>query len=718
MAYGLKYELFFSDIEGNKFKIEILKKNFELDPLGLGTQPTELVGTGKPAIIEWQADDDIYSPIIGSSCKINLFVTDTDTYEEFYRAGEREFKVRILEYTSFGGNWEDINVDWDGTDQNYDASLGAAVFYIPIWEGFLVNDGYLEAVTTTPYNLNLEAIDGLGTLDSFDVPYPSDNVNDKEKMFFYLKEILKLTGHNFDMYISNDIRIDGGATNDTIFHDIEVDRYIFSKKNLTLMNAKESLRYLLKMTNSRVFQSFGKWYIINNSSLIDNRIVQGTTAPSGGDVVNEPAEPVEVPVYGSPSVYIDGVAIMYYNTNADYRLQAIESGGTQVVEWRWYLGGVQVLVQSDPSNVDFGELHLGNVTASQDGDSYTVQGVDANGQTDLSDAFVLDVREQTVDPTGDQVDEDETVPEEDITIEDYPTAYDLRINASAYFNVVGAHVSPQTGILSYGASEAGTPFTMEFNVISNTGEFTSASQLTTVSVTGGFNVSHALQGDFIKVTITGNRPVGTQTQFLTLKGGSVAQQFTHSYTVTDNVTNGSISPSTFSAVGGDGTSYTKTFEINASTDYEWQSSGNVSVIANSSPYDTLLVSKINDTTLRVTITGSIGVTDESIGITVTGEAVGSGVATSISITPSAPYDVSQGGGYFDLRVTSNGNFTATPNVSWITLSRTQGYTGDTIIRVSFSINNDGRTRRGSVNFTQTGTTNQITSILINQEGVS
>lgn len=724
MAYEIKYELFFSDVENNKFKIEILEKDFVLDPFNLGNTPTKLIGTGTPAVIEWDADDDIYSPIIGSRCKLNFFATDANTYDEFYKSGERQYKVKILEYTSFGSDYNEEIQPWNLIDQKWDKSLlGSDVFYNPIWEGYIVNDGYQEAVITTPFEIKLEAIDGLGTLKSFDVPYPSGNANAKEKMFFYLKDILKLTGHEFPIYIANDIRKNGGSTNDTIFHDIEISRYALSNKNLVLMDAKKALKYILKMTNSRIFQSFAKWYIVSNSNLIDNRIVQGTVAPSDDDIINEPDEVIPDPVYSSPDVYIDGVSVMYYNIDQNYRLLAVESGGTKVVEWRWYLGGSQVLVQSDPNNSNFGVLSLGQVLANQDGDSYTVQGKDENGNTDLSAAFVLNVQQYTDPITIDDVGEDTTDPNVDpddtVTVEDYPTAYDLRINAGANFKVTNAYVSPDTGILAYGAGESGDPFTMRFNVVSSSGEFTSANQITSATITGGFNVTKVLDGDFIRVTVTGNRPVGSVTHYLKLTGAADVQQFSHSYTVSSPLlTNASVSPSTFSATGGDGESYTKTFNINASSGFKWQSAGNVSVIANSSPYTSLQVSKTSDTALKVTITGSIGVTDESCTITVTGAPVGSSPATTLTFSPTSPYDIAESSGYFDLNVTADGNFTAVANRPWIHLDKTGGATGTTKIRIKFDSNTGANNRKGSISFFPTGSSTQIISILLNQDGIA
>lgn len=54
--------------------------------------------------------------------------------------------------------------------------------------------------------------------------------------------------------------------------------------NLNLRNCKEVLEIILRLTNSRIFQSYGKWYIVSNSNLIDNRIDQQTVCPSGADI--------------------------------------------------------------------------------------------------------------------------------------------------------------------------------------------------------------------------------------------------------------------------------------------------------------------------------------------------------------------------------------------------------------------------------------------------
>jgi hypothetical protein len=710
MAYGLKYELFFSDIERNKFKIEILEKDFEIDPFNLGTTPTQLIGTGNPAVIEWNADDDIYSPIIGSRCKLNFFATDSNTYDEFYKAGERQYKVKILEYTSFGSDYDSEELPWDLIDQTWSRSLlGSEVFYNAIWEGFIVNDGYQEAVVTAPYQISLEAIDGLGTLGSFDVPYPTDNTNPKEQMFFYLKEILKLTGHSVPIYIANDIRKDGGSANDTIFNDIEVDRYIFSNKNLTLMDAKEALRYIMKMTNSRVFQSFAKWYVVSNSNLIDNRIVQGTVAPSVADIVNEPAAPVATPVYGSPDITIIGQDPMY-NDGTTYSL-IVQNSGTDIVSYLW--------TKPDSSTSVDRALYLGSVNLSQDGDVYSVTATDANGQIDTA-SFTLNVQEQTVTPTNSGagiVEEDDPIADEPVPAET-PTVY-YKVELTGNNNVSNAYLSPVTGTYNYTASEVGNSFSMTFNVVSTSGEFDSVSQISSISVTGGFTITKQLIADYIRLTVSGTLPAGGHIGNYSVSGAANVQQFVHSYSVSNSgLSNATVSPGSFSATAGEGKSYTKSFSINASSGYKWQNSGNVTVISSDAIYDTLTVSKTDDTTLTVTISGTIGVSDESATITVSGAPVGSGPATTLSFSPSAPYDISESNGYFDLSVTADGNFTAVAGRPWITLGTDSGATGTTTIRVKFDANTSASNRKGRIYFYPAGSSTQITSILLNQDGIA
>lgn len=236
MAYNVKYRLEFSDVKGNGRKVEILKDGYIGSVL-------PMIGTAEPVVIDWKSKDDFYEYIIGSTCTLNLMVTDTVSYDDFYLFDEREYKIRV----------------------SYKDDLDA---YQTYWEGFVVVDAFKEAINTTPYTISLKATDGLGTLKAFDAPTSnSGSQGTTDSAFHYLRSILNQTFLGFDIYIANLIRKDGGATNDTVFHDILINEFGAMKPNLTYRNSKELLEAILKATNSKVYQSGGKWYVVSNTNL-------------------------------------------------------------------------------------------------------------------------------------------------------------------------------------------------------------------------------------------------------------------------------------------------------------------------------------------------------------------------------------------------------------------------------------------------------------------
>lgn len=712
MAYGIKYELFFSDLENKRFKIEILEKNYITDPFGLGTQPIQIIGTDNPCEIIWDADDDIYSPIIGSRCILNLFVTDAFDYDEFQKADERQYKVKLLEYASYGNDYNDEELPWEAIDQNWDGKIGSAIFYTAIWEGFLVNDGYKEAVITKPYPITLEAYDGLGTISGFKTPFDGNDTSSEENLFYYLRKVLEYTGHQFDIYIANDIRKNGGNANDTIFHDIEVSKYALSNENLIFRDAKDILISILKMTNSRIFQSYARWYIVSNSSLIDNRVTQ-SVAPSGGDSIIVPPEPVPTPVYGSPNIEIIGISPMIENTS--YSLVAQNTGGTVPTQYVWTLPDFSTITQTSSSSL-FGEIEIGAVQLINDGDFYQVVAIDANNQSD-NDSFTLDVNvrpQETQGNTG-------TVPPDDPIANDpipsnpaAPVNYKIIVNGDV--SVTNANLSPIQGVYNYSAGEVGDSFSLRLDLVSLNGEFTSLSNVTSFSVGAGFSVTRELIAEFIRFTVTGTLPVGGATTDLILKGSADVQNFTHTYTMTDSMTNATISPSTITVTAGEGKAYSKTFDVNANTGFQFAGLGSAQILSSADIGQSISSKLISNTQIQVTISGVIGVTDKSTTLTVSGQSEDSQVASSITVNPSGAIDITQGNGYFDVTISSDGNFTITPGRSWITVNKDSGSSSTTSVRVSFTQNNAGASRVGRVNFYAKGTTTILASIRLNQEG--
>ena len=177
MAYAVKFRLDFDDVLGNDKRVEILQDGYDINN-GIN----DLIGTDDPVSITWDQDDDFYDPIIGSTCEINLFVTNTTNYDNFYDADEREYKIRIS-YKDTGGTYQ---------------------IY---WEGWLLVDQFQEAVTSNPYPITLRGYDGLGSLNGFTQPLTNSSGNQLAGVFMvFIHEILENINLGFDIYVSNDIQ--------------------------------------------------------------------------------------------------------------------------------------------------------------------------------------------------------------------------------------------------------------------------------------------------------------------------------------------------------------------------------------------------------------------------------------------------------------------------------------------------------------------------------
>ncbi len=284
MAYGVKYRLEFVDDNLKGKKIEILKDGYSGSVLAL-------TGTNDPLSIEWSGNDDFYDPIVGSTCTINLFDTATSNYDNFYEFDEREYKI-IVYYKDSGGSYQ---------------------IY---WQGWLLTDQFKEAVTTKPFGITLKGYDGLGSLKGFSAPIDLTSVASKDLMY-YIHTSLANLDLGLDIYVSNDIQKDGASGSDYTFYDqITVSQKVFLKDGVDLRTAKDVLGQILRFSNARIFQSYGKWYIINNSSYSEQSVkdssattANGGTIPTGiraaetSSLQSNGTESVKYFIYNSSGVY-------------------------------------------------------------------------------------------------------------------------------------------------------------------------------------------------------------------------------------------------------------------------------------------------------------------------------------------------------------------------------------------------------------------------------
>ena len=284
MAYGVKFRLEFADDNLKGKKIEILKDGYTGSVL-------DLVGTSDPVIVNWDQDDDFYNPIVGSTCTINLFDTDSSNYDDFYTADEREYKVKI--------SYKD-----------------SSDIYQTYWQGWLLVDQFKEAVLPKPYPITLTAYDGLGSLDGFTMPIDLTSTASKD-LLYYIYNILNNINLGLDIYISNDIQKDGASGSDyTIYDQATLGPDAFIKDDVGLRNAKDVLEQILRFTNAKIFQSYGRWYIINNSSYSEQSVkdssattANGGTIPTGirasetTSLQNNDTETIKYFIYNSSGVY-------------------------------------------------------------------------------------------------------------------------------------------------------------------------------------------------------------------------------------------------------------------------------------------------------------------------------------------------------------------------------------------------------------------------------
>ena len=244
MAYGVKYRLEFSDVLGNGKKIEILKDNYSGSVL-------PLVGTADPVSIKWEGDDDFYSPIIGSTCTLNLFVTEDVQYDNFYAFDEEEFQVKIY----------------------YKNDVNNFILY---WAGFIVTDSYKQALMSPPYQISVQANDGLGLLETKFVSIDNNDLFDNTHTNTttlaqnLITNCISKTNLGLNVYFSTGVRVGNNLTayveNTTLF-GFGSAKY---KDNLKVHNCKEYLTNVLRTLNCRIFHALGNWYIVSNSDYMDN----------------------------------------------------------------------------------------------------------------------------------------------------------------------------------------------------------------------------------------------------------------------------------------------------------------------------------------------------------------------------------------------------------------------------------------------------------------
>ena len=294
MAYGVKYRLDFEDHEGNGKRLDILKNNYIGSIL-------PLIGGAEPVKIKWDGDDDFYSPIIGSTCSINLYQTDETNYDDFFNEPEREYKVEVYTSQSKGDAFKN-RIQLDGgiceSAKCIDEELTETQDnYTLFWTGWLLSDQFKELMAPNPQAIQLTAIDGLGELDNLFVDNTFYSINTglqaiQASLSGILCAALNKTGLGLDVIINNELSvydIFGNRSEFLTYVNNFINESVFLSDDYEFFNVKEFLENVLRSVNSRVFQANGKFVVVNNSlyseqAVIDyvkNYIDDNDAVPSG-----------------------------------------------------------------------------------------------------------------------------------------------------------------------------------------------------------------------------------------------------------------------------------------------------------------------------------------------------------------------------------------------------------------------------------------------------
>jgi hypothetical protein len=240
-AFTNKYLLEFGDDYGD-FKYRLI-----IQERGYAGAVLPMIGGADPVVIKWEGDDDFYEPIKGSQCTINLMVTDSVSYDDFYNAPEKTYKVLV---------------QWYGADP-----VGGPNIWNTFWSGWLVSDKFKELVNTKPFPITLTAIDGLGSVNGFKVNAAAyrpqySTQNSYPLQIKLIADILRNIDLKLQIYANHEWLQYRTANPFLPQNTAAFDSFIQEGEQ---MNAKEILSAILKSTNSRIFQSDNKWCIIPNS---------------------------------------------------------------------------------------------------------------------------------------------------------------------------------------------------------------------------------------------------------------------------------------------------------------------------------------------------------------------------------------------------------------------------------------------------------------------
>jgi len=185
--------------------------------------------------------DNILDTIRGTGLNLQLEANVNLTFDEFSEADEQTYKTIVTKH-------------------------GIIVF-----NGFLKPDGVIQSFVRDEWVVELDFIDGLGTLKDLSF-VKSDGFNYTGKMSFYevIEACLKRTGLSMTINSSIDVYYIG-YTGTNILKDVYVNSERFFKiDDDTIMTCEEVMNSILNLLSACITQQDGQWWVYRPNDFVKN----------------------------------------------------------------------------------------------------------------------------------------------------------------------------------------------------------------------------------------------------------------------------------------------------------------------------------------------------------------------------------------------------------------------------------------------------------------
>ena len=224
MAFATKYEYTYYDARGVKTWVDIQ------DESGETKADIERMGD-EPFVIEYEGKgNDVLEVIKGSSCKLTLMTSETQTWEEFWSASPKEYKIIISKY---------IDGSWYG-----------------IWTGWILPENISEEDVGHPHSFILTATDGLGDLKNYACDDDGTRYTGNTKLSSIIYYCLNKIGLGLNVVSAvniYDTSMDNDPTTDDPLIQCNVNAEALLDENYVPRNCYDVLNEILKCYNARIF---------------------------------------------------------------------------------------------------------------------------------------------------------------------------------------------------------------------------------------------------------------------------------------------------------------------------------------------------------------------------------------------------------------------------------------------------------------------------------